>query len=175
MEDIVRFLFEAGMLKLVPRSGWFKIGVKNPESVAEHTFRTALIAFILTYLETSDSSKAGKAAFLALIHDFHESRTLDLHKLSRKYVSLEPEKVLKEQLELLPKDLQGEAAEIMNELGDFVRDADKLELLLQAKEYSESYPSATIYAERLEFKTKTAKKLAEIIKKADSRWWLRFE
>ncbi|RLI85727.1 MAG: phosphohydrolase, partial [Archaeoglobales archaeon] len=22
MEDIVRFLFEAGMLKLVPRSGW---------------------------------------------------------------------------------------------------------------------------------------------------------
>ncbi|AEA46808.1 HD domain-containing protein [Archaeoglobus veneficus] len=175
MEDITKFLFEAGMLKLVPRSGWFKIGIKYPESVAEHTFRTALIAYIITYLETSDSSKASKAAFLALIHDFHESRTLDLHKLSRRYVSFNSEEVLKEQLELLPAHMRKEIEEMMDELGDFVKDADRLELLLQAKEYAEVYPSAMKYAEGLEFKSEAAKKLAESIKSSDHRWWLRFE
>jgi len=175
MEDIAKLLFEAGMLKLVPRSGWFKIGIKNPESVAEHSFRTALIAFIITYMETSDVSKASKASFLALIHDFHESRTLDLHKLSRKYVSMDSGKALKEQLESLPEDMRKEIEKLMEEFGDFVKDADKLELLLQAKEYSESYPSAMIYAQDLEFKTEAAKKLAEVIRSSDHRWWLRFE
>jgi putative hydrolase of HD superfamily len=173
MEEIVRLLFEAGMLKLVPRSGWLKIGIKNPESVAEHSFRTALIAFIITYLETLDSSKASKAALLGLIHDLHESRTLDLHELSRRYISIKSE-ALKDQLSLLG-DLRKEIEVLRKELGEFVEDADKLELLVQAKEYSESHPSAMVYAEGINFKTKSAKKLAEAIRKTDHRWWLRFE
>ena len=173
MENIVKFLFEAGTLKLIPRSGWFKIGIKNPESVAEHSFRTALIAFIIAYLETSDISKACKASFLALIHDLQESRTLDLHKLSRRYVSVSSE-VAKEQLRYLPEDMQQDI-ETLKEFEDFVKDADKLELLLQAKEYSESYPSAMLYTKNLEFKTASAKKLAEAVKRSDYRWWLDFE
>ncbi len=172
MENIVRFLFEAGSLKLVPRSGWLKAGIKNPESVAEHSFRTALIAFILTYLETEDEAKAGRAAFLALLHDLQESRTLDLHRLSKKYVSVD-KKAIREQLELLPEEIQNVIK--TEELQKFVKDADRLELLLQAREYSESHPSVMAYVERLEFKTETAKKLAEVIRKTDPRWWLRLE
>jgi putative hydrolase of HD superfamily len=175
MEEIVKLLFEAGMLKFIPRSGWFKIGIKNPESVAEHSFRTALIAFIIAYLETSDVSKASKASFLALIHDFHESRTLDLHKLSRRYVSVDSRKAFEDQLGSLPEDMRKEIEVLMKEFGDIVKDADRLELLLQAKEYSETYPSAMIYAQDLEFKTEAAKKLAEVIRNSDHRWWLRFE
>jgi len=172
MENIARLLFEAGMLKLVPRSGWLKVGIRDPESVAEHSFRTALIAFILTYLETEDDVKASRAAFLALIHDLPESRTLDLHRLSKKYVRVD-KKAIEEQLRLLPDELH---RVIKTEgLQDFVKDADRLELLLQAREYSESHPSAMIYTEGLEFKTETAKKLAEIVRKTDPRWWLRFE
>ena len=47
MDPIVRYVFEAGMLKRVARSGWWAENVKHPESVADHSFRTALVAFIL--------------------------------------------------------------------------------------------------------------------------------
>ena len=164
MQDIVDFLFEAGILKLVPRSGWFKIGIKNPESVAEHSFRTALIAFILAFLETKDFDKACKACLLGLIHDLSETRTLDLHKLSRKYVEVDFDEVLKEQLQQLPSNVKEEIEKSMEELKDFIKDADRLELLLQAKEYSEVYPSAMEYTKNLKFKTEIAKKLAEEIK-----------
>ncbi len=174
MQEIVDFLFEAGILKLIPRSGWFKIGIKNPESVAEHSFRTALIAFIIAYLETKDFVKACKTCLLGLIHDLNEARTLDLHKLSRRYVEVDFDEVLKEQLKMLPEELT-EKIDDLKELKDFVKDADKLELLLQAKEYSEVYPSAMEYTKKLEFKTETAKKLAEIIKQSDHRWWLKLE
>ncbi|MCS7130781.1 MAG: HD domain-containing protein, partial [Archaeoglobaceae archaeon] len=43
MEDLVKFIHEVGSLKLTPRSGWLKIGIEFPESVAEHSFRTAII------------------------------------------------------------------------------------------------------------------------------------
>jgi len=174
MQEIVDFLFESGILKLIPRSGWFKIGIKDPESVAEHSFRTALISFIIAYLETKDFDKACKACLLGLIHDLNEARTLDLHKLSRRYVEVDFDEVLREQLKMLPKEL-AEKIERLEELNDFVKDADKLELLLQAKEYSEVYPSAMEYTKNLEFKTETAKKLAEIIKQSDHRWWLKLE
>jgi putative hydrolase of HD superfamily len=173
--ELVDLLFEAGILKLIPRSGWFKIGIKNPESVAEHSFRTALIAFVLAFLETKDFDKACRACMLGLIHDLSESRTLDLHKLSRRYVEVDFDEVLREQLQQLPAEAREEIERSMNELRDFVKDADKLELLLQAKEYSEVYPSAMEYTKNLEFKTETAKEIAEKIRKADHRWWMKFE
>ncbi len=174
MQEIVDFLFESGILKLIPRSGWFKIGIKEPESVAEHSFRTALIAFIVAFLETKDFDKACKACLLGLIHDLNEARTLDLHKLSRRYVEADFDEVLKEQLDMLPEVLTKEI-ERLEDLKDFVKDADKLELLLQAKEYSEVYPSAMEYTKNLKFKTETARKLAELIRKSDHRWWLKLE
>lgn len=169
MDDIVKLLFEMGVLKLVPRSGWFKVGIKEPESVAEHTFRTALLAFIVARDETSDLDTALRAAFLGLIHDLHESRTLDLHKVAKRYTSVDSEQVIKEQMKAL--GIENEVKDMGN-LQPYVKDADKLELLLQAKEYSEQYPSAMIYTENLEFETKTAKKLAERIRESDHRWWL---
>ncbi len=172
MDELVRLLFEAGTLKLIPRSGWFKVGIKNPESVAEHSFRTALIASIIAYMETKDFDKACKACLLGLIHDLSEARTLDLHKLSRRYVRVERE-VLDEQINVVPffEELMG----VKEELMDYVKDADQLELLLQAKEYSESHPSAMLYTRNLKFKTESAKKLAEVIRKSDWRWWLELE
>ncbi len=174
MERIVDFLFESGILKLIPRSGWFKVGIRDPESVADHSFRTALIAFIIAYLETEDFDEACKACLLGLIHDLNEARTLDLHKLSRKYVEVDLDGVLREQLKQLPEDICKRIEELEH-LKDIVKDADKLELLLQAKEYSETYPSAMEYTKNLEFKTETAKRLADVIRRSDHRWWLKLE
>lgn len=174
MEKLVKLLFELGTLKLIPRAGWFKVGIRNPESVAEHSFRTAFISALITYLETKDFDKACRACLLGLIHDMGESRTLDLHKLARRYVKVEKD-AIDDQLNLMPEEFAEELKESMNDLMDFVKDADQIELLLQAKEYSESYPSALIYAKNLKLKTETAKKIAEIIEKVDWRWWLELE
>src|SRR4051812_40383386 len=38
MAGIATFLFEAGHLKNVPRSGWLLLGMAQPESIAEHSF-----------------------------------------------------------------------------------------------------------------------------------------
>ncbi len=45
-----RFLYEAGTLKQTRRTGWWMAGVRDPESVAEHSWRTALIATIIAKL-----------------------------------------------------------------------------------------------------------------------------
>jgi putative hydrolase of HD superfamily len=44
MQELVHFLFEAGYLKNVDRSGWWLLGNKDPESVAEHSFRCTILA-----------------------------------------------------------------------------------------------------------------------------------
>src|SRR5215469_9736084 len=50
----VRYLYEVGQLKLSKRTGWWHAGVPDPESVAEHTFRTAIIGYVLAVLEDAD-------------------------------------------------------------------------------------------------------------------------
>ena len=44
-EDLARFGYEVGQLKLVKRTGWWVAGVRDPESVAEHSYRVAVIAY----------------------------------------------------------------------------------------------------------------------------------
>ncbi|MGW3669151.1 HD domain-containing protein, partial [Streptomyces sp. NPDC005141] len=71
---VARFLYEAGTLKNTARTGWWMAGVKEPESVADHSWRTALIATIIAKLEGADPPRA---AFLAVWHDSQETRTGD--------------------------------------------------------------------------------------------------
>jgi hypothetical protein len=41
------FLYEIGLLKRYPRTGWALAGVRVAESVAEHSFRASVIAVII--------------------------------------------------------------------------------------------------------------------------------
>lgn len=159
--DIVKFIHEIGCLKLTPRSGWLKIGIKCPESVAEHSFRTAIIAFLLA-LESGEKEKAFKSALCALVHDLHESRISDLHRIAKRYVRVDEEKLKKEiNLEIDFSDVEA-----------FVHDADKLELAFQAVEYSTMNRLALEFAENLEFRTEAARKIyRELMARKDPRWW----
>jgi putative hydrolase of HD superfamily len=44
IEATAQLIYETGLLKLAKRTGWWLCGVKDPESIAEHSFRTAIIA-----------------------------------------------------------------------------------------------------------------------------------
>ena len=103
--DIAKYLYEVGQLKRVKRSGWWIAGIENPESVAEHSFRTAVIAYLLAEMEGADTERA---TFMALFHDAGETRTNDLHRIARRYVDWEnvDKKVVEDQSKRLPENIR---------------------------------------------------------------------
>ncbi len=166
MENVIKFIHEVGSLKLVPRSGWMKLGIKLPESVAEHSFRTAVIAFILALKSGEKMEKACRAAVAALFHDLHETRIMDLHKIARRYVDADEERVSEEQFSDVGIELD------FSDVGRYVRDADKLELAFQAVEYETQSRYATDFAKNLEFETEIAGRIYDVLmRRKDPRWW----
>ncbi len=181
MAKTAKFLHEAGALKLVKRSGWWIAGVRNPESVAEHSQRAALIAFVLARLEGKTRNEALEYAFALLLHDLHETRLLDLHKVSQRYLdSRKAEKrVTKEQFALLPpllrKDFEALLPRYATPIG---RDADLLECAFQAKEYEEQgFKQAFDWRNRIKraIKTKSAKRLLREMERGSSAWWMKLK
>jgi putative hydrolases of HD superfamily len=165
---ITAFLYEIGQLKRYPRTGWHTAGVARPESVADHCFRASVIAAVIASLEGADPQRA---AFLALWHDSQETRTTDLSHLTKKYVSSLPnEAVTSDQVSRLPEPLAGVITAAVAEYearetpeARCARDADKLELLLQAREYTgQGHPSLGPFLDsaRSALRTDAARELA---------------
>jgi 5'-deoxynucleotidase YfbR-like HD superfamily hydrolase len=48
---------EMGLLKRSKRTSWLSAGVDNPESLAEHTFRTAIIGYLLARIGGDDPTR----------------------------------------------------------------------------------------------------------------------
>lgn len=167
--DDVDFFFQVGNLKRTPRSGWLSIGIKDCESVAEHSFRAALIAYLLAKEEGLGENEAKGVAMAVLLHDVHEARVGDLTKLSRKYVKIDEKMAVAESL----GPFAGLATERGGKVADIVRDADLLEMFFQAKEYMDegnAYAKEWLAPKKL--KTEAAKRLYSKMMKRDSRAWL---
>ncbi len=174
-DKISRIIFEAGQLKRLPRSGWFFAGVENPESVAEHSWRTAVIGLFLAKMENADENKVVK---MCLLHDFAETRTGDMNRVNDRYIS---EKGESEAFE----DILGHYADLLGVVKEYngkktaeaivAKDADLLEVIAQAKEYKEvSYPSTADWIKNAKaaLKTKSAKELAKKLESTDpTSWW----
>jgi putative hydrolase of HD superfamily len=69
MKDLVNFFHQAGKLKEIPRRGWLINDIKNPESIADHTFRASLMAWVLGSKKKLNIERILK---IALIHDLCE-------------------------------------------------------------------------------------------------------
>ena len=74
-EDLLELMGFVGKLKELERTGWAMRGVKRPESVADHSFGTAILSMILAKDEGLD---VGKAAMMALVHDLPEAVVGDI-------------------------------------------------------------------------------------------------
>ena len=179
--DTAKFLYEMGQLKRVKRSGWWIAGVKDPESVAEHTFRTAVIAYLLARLEGADT---GRAVLMALFHDLPETRTNDAHRIVRRYADWRDvdKKAMREQSKRLPDDVANEVVSFFEEFekevspeAKLARDADLLECLIQAREYQAlGYHDVTdwILNAQAALSTESAKRIAaECLKTDPKEWW----
>jgi putative hydrolase of HD superfamily len=69
MENHLNFLIEVHKLKETPRTGWVLMKVKNPETIAEHIFQTAFLAWLLV---REKGLNVGKIIKIALSHDLCE-------------------------------------------------------------------------------------------------------
>jgi len=68
MDKIIEFFINIGKLKTIPRQGWVLRGIKNPESIAEHSFRAAIMAWILAE-QKHKKLNLEKLLKMALVHD----------------------------------------------------------------------------------------------------------
>jgi putative hydrolase of HD superfamily len=139
MEQIARFLFEVGQLKRVARSGWWVAGVRDPESVAEHSFRCIWIGYLLAREAGADPARV---ALMCLAHDLPEARTNDLHKISQAYLNAQGAErgAFSDQVQNLSGSAQLRQLYAEYEAGEtleasLARDADRLECAFQALEY----------------------------------------
>ncbi|MFC7302768.1 HD family hydrolase [Streptomyces monticola] len=181
LSAVAHFLYEAGTLKQARRTGWWMAGVRDPESVAEHSWRTALIASIIAKLEGADPAQA---AFLAVWHDSQETRTGDVNHLGKKYApSADPQAVTADQTAGMPEILAATVRDLVAEYeakesaeAICARDADKLECMLQGIEYkAQGYENAQRWIDnsRGRLTTETANAIADELLGMGSLDWLR--
>jgi putative hydrolase of HD superfamily len=140
-KELSRFAYEIGVLKRIKRTGWWVAGIKDPETVAEHTFRCAILGYFLALMEGADPMRT---ALLCLIHDLPEATTGDLHRVNDLYLDAKQgsQRAFLDQTKGLPEPVAGDLMELFREWegqttqeARLARDADLLECLIQAIEY----------------------------------------
>ncbi len=142
--SVAAFTFEMGVLKRLRRAGWWHVGVRDPESVAEHSFRVAQLASLIAAEEGADPARA---AYLGLWHDSQETRTGDIPHTARPYLTSKPDNgaITRDQVAGMP---DATAKAVLDAVVEYeaqqtieakcAHDADKLECLFQAVEYGKA-------------------------------------
>lgn len=152
--DLLALFYDIRTMKDLPRSGWFYKGIKNPESLADHSWSVSMIALSLgQYLiETKNMAiDLAKITYMAIIHDLPELKTMDIPTpIVTKYLG----KTHKHEIEtsafldvfhkislaaisvtLLPVWQEFDAKQTVE--AKLVNCADKLDMMLQAIRYEE--------------------------------------
>jgi len=180
IKKLANFLFETRTLKYLPRASLSYLKTPLKENVAEHSFYTVIIGWILAKLESADENKIIK---MALIHDLAEVRGGERNLINKFYSEpLNEPKIIGEISkaydlkdfeikEIFEEFFKGESIE-----AKIVRDADVLAGMLLEKEVFDSGNKKAkkwldVSLSRL--KTKSGKELGKLIIKIDAdEWWL---
>jgi 5'-deoxynucleotidase YfbR-like HD superfamily hydrolase len=154
------YLFHrVGRLKRLIRSGWLRHNIPEPESVADHSFRTVFMAMVLGDILDVDSEKLLR---MAVLHDLAEVMAGDItphNGISREEKRKMEEEGLRKLLGDIPNAnsyiklwLEYEARK--SKEAKILREIDKLEMAISAVEYQKMSPEEDLY---------------EFIKEADSQ------
>ncbi|KAK7091801.1 5'-deoxynucleotidase HDDC2-like [Littorina saxatilis] len=131
-----------GKLKRVKRTGWVCKGVTDPESVSDHMYRVAMTAFLAPPPLNTD-----KCVKMALVHDMAECIVGDLtphDKVSKEEKHRKEEEATKRMCSLVGEPLGPQLFSLWLEYerqetaeSRFVKDLDRLEMVVQAFEYEQ--------------------------------------
>ena len=181
-EKDLDFLYEMGTIRFIQRT-WRQFLGANFANLAEHTYRVAWIALMIAKREGVEDT--GKVLKMALVHDITESRSGDVHYLSRQYVDRHEEVAIEHMLK--DTTLSEEFIALWKEYekrdcieAKVVKDADNIDIDLELAEqrsngcelwktFSEirkRVRSAMLY-------TETAKKIWDKIYESDPHSWHR--
>jgi len=178
IKKLIKFFITTASSKRLLRTGWVREKIKDPESVAEHSFALSLMALILADYFSLDKEKLMK---MAILHDLGELVTGDIVWARGKIVDLEKLKV-KEEKELVGiekifniigkgeeyKKLFLELIERKTPEAMFFWELDKLEVCLQAliyeKEQGKRLEEFFVHP-KLQIKTPFLKKIIKEIEK----------
>ena len=149
-------------LKDEPRAGWVLRGVSNPESVADHSWGTALLALVFAADAGVD---AGRAVNIALVHDLAEVRVGDVpRRVDPNRQTMTPQAKAIAEAEAI-EELAGHPVTVpFGELwreyeagtsaeARFVRDMNLIDLCLQALYYERNRRYRSTHATEREFPT----------------------
>ncbi|XP_039952393.1 uncharacterized protein LOC126752592 isoform X2 [Bactrocera neohumeralis] len=139
--QILQFMELIGNLKHTKRTGWVLRNVSDPESISGHMYRMGMMTFLL---DGSEGLNQIRCMELALVHDLAESVVGDLtpfcgvskaDKRAMEFKAMEDickliEPRGKRIMELFEEYEAGESAE-----SKFVKDLDRLDMIMQAFEY----------------------------------------
>ncbi|KPA10491.1 Metal dependent phosphohydrolase [Candidatus Magnetomorum sp. HK-1] len=177
MKRIVQFLFEANILKAVQRTGFQFLGA-GKESVAEHSFIIAIIAYTMSKLNPDIDPL--KIITMCLVHDIPEARMGDLNYVHQRYATAHENRALEDLAKNLPfgEDL----IQLVDEFNQcetpesrLARDADQISLMLELKalkDQGKRGPEKWLIAAQKRLKTEIGKKLAETIMTTEwDDWW----
>lgn len=177
--NIVDFLFEIATLKRLKRTGWQILGDNN-ESIAEHSFVTAIIAYSIA---TELAATVEKVLLMSLFHDVEETRTGDIYRLADDYVRAKKEKALQATLTHAPNapmltKLLEEYEKRKTLEAKIVKDADTLSLCLELKQLQEKgniHVEEWLESNGSQLLLPLSKKLLKDIRQGDSQhWWQGF-
>nr|XP_027192841.1 HD domain-containing protein 2 isoform X2 [Cicer arietinum] len=143
--SVIDFLSICHHLKTTKRTGWVRRDVKNPESIADHMYRMSLMALIAPDVPGLDRNKCIK---MAIVHDIAEAMIGDITPMdgiSKAEKSQREQAALEYMCKIIGEGSRGkEITELWTDYeansspeAKFVKDLDKVEMILQALEYED--------------------------------------
>jgi putative hydrolase of HD superfamily len=149
-KKIIKFINYMNKLKDIKRTGWVERGVRDPESVADHSYMVALLCMVLP----AKGINRIKAMKMALFHDIMEVEVGDIVPYEywkgggtmpqNKQLKIE-ERAMKKILSCLEDDVAKEVLGLWKEFeaqktpeAKFAKSVDHLERMVQAKKYHDS-------------------------------------
>jgi putative hydrolase of HD superfamily len=141
-EDVVWYR-DVLRLKATPRTGWLHRGVPRGESVADHSFATAALAWRVA--RRVPGVDAARVVLMCLLHDLVEARLGDIPSPAKPYLGKDALAAAERAIERDQWPDDAETRGVLEELAAgesaearLAHALDHLELLLQARAYRDS-------------------------------------
>jgi len=144
VKELLDVILEANELKVIPRMGWMVRGIRDGESVAEHSYAVGLISMLVADRMKIDVD-VGKLLRIALLHDLPEHMLGDIHAPATKMLGEDVKEAAEERImRELFSGIEGgdtyvalwkEFVDRSSVEGRLVRAVDKLEMFTQAYQY----------------------------------------
>ncbi|OGF25810.1 hypothetical protein A2303_07505 [Candidatus Falkowbacteria bacterium RIFOXYB2_FULL_47_14] len=183
IDNLVKYSLEANQLLITYRSGWDFIGKDRAETVAYHSFYTAVLAHWISLEERKQYPHIDphRTLLIPLFHDLHEVRTGDPNSVYKTYFPRHKESEARASRDQIRRTEPDTKVKLLRYHFDFeshstlagkiAKDADWLQMIFMAKKFlDEDFPLAQRWIDgtREKLRTKTAQDIAAKIINTDN-------